>query len=146
MAKTIIREIIITLLLCLAIILILSVLLYGYVPTNKVMPEKVSYTTPESLKEELNKNDGVNESEVILTYEVDPTDLDNYKKIKDYKPGKPNPFSSYEKEENTAAANTTTNNASAGTSSTAGNNTANSNSGNKENQSNTAYFQNKGLK
>ena len=46
MAKTIIREIIITLLLCLAIILILSVLLYGYVPTNKVMPEKVSYTTP----------------------------------------------------------------------------------------------------
>ena len=76
MAKTIIREIIITLLLCLAIILILSVLLYGYVPTNKVMPEKVSYTTPENLKEELNKNDGVNESEVILTYEVDPTDLD----------------------------------------------------------------------
>lgn len=145
MAKTIIREIIITLLLCLAIILILSVLLYGYVPTNKVMPEKVSYTTPENLKEELNKNDGVNESEVILTYEVDPTDLDNYKKIKDYKPGKPNPFSSYEKEENTAAANTT-NNASAGTSSTAGNNTANSNSGNKESQSNTAYFQNKGLK
>lgn len=144
MAKTIIREIIITLLLCLAIILILGVLLYGYVPTNKVMPEKVSYTTPENIKEELSKNDDINESEVILTYEVDSTDLNNYQKIKDYKPGKTNPFSSYEKEVTNNTENTSTSN----TTGTAGNNTTNSTSGNTENQSNTntGYFQDKGLK
>ena len=47
MAKDIIKEIIIVLLLTLAIILILGVLLYEYVPANKIIPEKVSYTTPE---------------------------------------------------------------------------------------------------
>ncbi len=31
-----------------------------------------------------------------MTYEVDSTDLNNYKRIQNYKPGKANPFSSYE--------------------------------------------------
>ena len=52
-AKNIIKELIIFLLLVLAIILILGVLLYEYVPTNKIIPEKVSYTTPENIKSEL---------------------------------------------------------------------------------------------
>ena len=46
MAKNIIKEIIIMLLLCLAIILILGVILYEYVPSNKILPEEVSYVTP----------------------------------------------------------------------------------------------------
>ena len=49
MAKTIIKEIIIMLLLCLAIILVLGVLLYEYVPSNKLIPEEVSYTTPQDI-------------------------------------------------------------------------------------------------
>ena len=51
MAKKIIKEIIIMLLLCLAIILILGVLLYEYVPSNKIIPEEVSYTTPQNIQE-----------------------------------------------------------------------------------------------
>lgn len=143
MAKTIIKEIIIALLLCLAIILILGVLLYGYVPTNKVIPEKVSYTTPSNIKEELSQVNGIDESEVILTYEVDSTDLNNYQKIKDYKPGKPNPFSSYETEN--VQSNTTSAN---GTTGTTTNSTTNSSSGNttNSNNTNTGYFQDKGLK
>lgn len=82
MAKNIIKEIIIILLLCLAIILVLGVLLYEYVPSNKVIPEKVSYTTPENVKEELNKADGVNEEEIIMEYKVEASDLNNYKKAK----------------------------------------------------------------
>ena len=148
MAKTIVREIIITLLLCLAIIVILGVLLYGYVPANKVMPEKVSYTTPANIKEELNKNDSVDESEVILTYEVDSTDLSNYQKIKDYKPGKTNPFSSFQKEDENAEGNNTTSN-SAGTTNknttSSGNSTTTKNETSK-NKNNTSYFQDKGLK
>ena len=40
MAKKIIKEMIIILLLCLAIILILGLLLYDYVPTGKIIPER----------------------------------------------------------------------------------------------------------
>ena len=41
MTKTIIRETIIALLVCLAVLLLLSVLLYNYIPANKVVPETV---------------------------------------------------------------------------------------------------------
>ena len=53
MTKNIMKEIIIILLLTLAIILVLGVLLYEYVPANKIIPEKVAYTTPEEVKKEL---------------------------------------------------------------------------------------------
>ena len=114
MAKNIIKEIIIMLLLCLAIILILGVILYEYVPSNKILPEEVSYVTPQNIKEELKSTDSIEEDKVILTYEIDESDLTNYQKIKDYKPGKVNPFSTYEEktEENQSqnGQNTTNNN------------------------------------
>lgn len=124
MAKNIIKEIIIILLLCLAIILVLGVLLYEYVPSNKIIPEKVSYTTPENVKEELNKTDGVDEEEIIMEYKVEASDLNNYKKVSDYVPGKPNPFSSY----NTETTNGQ-NNSSGNSSGTTGNNSNSSNAG-----------------
>ena len=105
MAKKMIKEIIIMLLLILAIILILGVLLYEYVPNNKMIPDKVSYTTPEEVQEELSKSKSVENDEIILTYSVDSTDLDNYERINTYVPGKANPFSPYNEttssEENT---------------------------------------------
>ena len=82
--KNIIKEIIIVLLLILAIILILGILLYEYVPNNKIIPQQVSYTTPENVKEELSTSENVDDSQVIMTYEVTATDLTNYKKTKDY--------------------------------------------------------------
>ena len=118
MAKSIIKEIIIILLLCLAIILILGVLLYEYVPGNQLIPEKVSYVTSENVKEALNKSEEVDTTQVILTYEVDSTDLNNYRRIKNYVPGKKNPFSTYaqEVEEGTEDGDKVTN--SSGTTST----------------------------
>ncbi len=110
MAKTIVKELIISLLLCLAILLLLGILLYEYVPMTKTIPNPVSYTTPENVKKELAETEGVDEDQIIMTYEVDSTDLNNYKNIQDYKPGKANPFSSYE----TAGTNTTTANATTG--------------------------------
>ena len=106
MAKKVIKEIMIMLLLCLAIILILGVLLYEYVPSNKIIPDEVSYTTPETVKEELSKSEDVENDEVILTYSVDSTDLDNYERINTYVPGKPNPFSPYD-ETSTSGEDTT---------------------------------------
>ncbi len=96
MAKKVIKEIIIILLLCLAIILVLGLLLYEYVPTKKIIPEQVSYTTPSEIKEEINKGEVVEDEQVILTYSVDSTDLRNYERINTYIPGKTNPFSSYD--------------------------------------------------
>ncbi len=109
MAKKVIKEIIIMLLICLAIILILGVLLYEYVPSNKIIPDEVSYTTPATVQEELSKSKDVENDEIILTYSVDSTDLDNYERINTYVPGKANPFSPYNKETTTAGENTTQN-------------------------------------
>lgn len=141
MAKNVFKEIIIILLLCLAIILILGVLLYEYVPFNKEIPEKVSYVTPQNVKEVLQTVDGVEEDKVIRTYELEETDLNNYKRVNDYKPGKPNPFSSYktEEENTTTEGNTTTGN-------TTGNSTSGSNTQSSGSNSNTGFFQNKGTK
>jgi len=96
MAKTIIKELIITLLLCLFIILILGILLYDYAPMSKTIPNPVSYITPDEIIEELNSSTSIDENQLVLTYEIDSTDLNNYKRIQDYKPGKTNPFSSWE--------------------------------------------------
>lgn len=96
MAKKMIKEIMIMLLLMLAIILILGVLLYEYVPSNKIIPNAVSYTTPEAVQKELSKSEDVENDQIILTYSVDSTDLDNYERINTYVPGKANPFSPYD--------------------------------------------------
>lgn len=105
--KNIIKEIIIILLLALAIILILGVILYEYIPFNKIIPESVSYITPEKVQQELQTEDNIDESEVVITYKIDATDLNNYKKIQEYVPGKKNPFAEVVEE---VEGNTTTEN------------------------------------
>lgn len=136
MAKSIVKELIIVLLLCLAIIIILGILLYEYIPMAKTIPNEVSYTTPTEAKEELAKSDEVDESKIIMTYEVNSADLNNYKKIQKYKPGKANPFSSFE----TSGTGTSENgNGSTGTNNNGNQNNNNSSSGGK-------FFPDKGTK
>lgn len=140
--KNVIKEIIIFLLLVLAIILILGVLLYEYVPTNKMIPEKVSYTTPESVKTELQTDESVDNSEIVVTYQIDSTDLSNYKKINEYVPGKKNPFESIKQDNTTSDENTISSNETK--SSSTENNSTNKNNG--TNQQNNAYLPDKGTK
>ena len=136
MTKKIFKEVIISLLLCLAIILLLGILLYEYVPMTKTIPNPVSYVTPDNVKQELAETESVTEEEIIMTYEVDSTDLKNYKRTQDYKPGKANPFSSYITSE-TSGTNTTQSSSSTGEN--GGNNTSSNTSGGQ-------FFQNKGTK
>ncbi len=126
MAKKIIRELIIMLLLCIAVILLFGVVLYAYTPGNKTMPEKVSYTIPADVKKELEEDASGKNSQVILTYQIDSNDLTNYQRTKDYTPGKPNPFSSYKPEEKTNSKDSNTTNT--GTSSTTTGTTTNTTS------------------
>ena len=151
MAKNVIKEIIIMLLLCLAIILVLGVLLYEYVPSNKIIPDEVAYATPENVKEELSKSDGVDDEQVILTYSIDATDLNNYERINTYVAGKPNPFSSYDTssssgedtEQNGSSSKNPGTSNSSGSSNNSGSSGSNSNSGTS---SGGTYLPDKGTK
>ena len=142
MAKNIVKEIIIILLLCLAIILILGILLYEYIPMSKTVPNPVSYTTPEEVQQELSSSSEVDNSQIIMTYEVDSTDLNNYERINDYQPGKANPFSSYE----TSGENTTSNGSSTGGSNSSSGSSNSSSSSSNTTTSGGEYFQDKGTK
>ncbi len=148
MAKTIIKELIIILLLCLAIILLLGILLYEYVPMAKTVPNTVSYVTPEDIKKELAKTQEVEEYNIVNTYEVNANDLNNYKKIQNYRPGKANPFSSYAVSPDNGG-NTGNNNS--GGSSTGNNSTTEGTTGNGQTQQPTQssggkFFNDKGTK
>lgn len=106
MAKSIIKEIFIMLLLCIAIVLILGILFYDYIPTNRIIPTKEAYVTPNDVKEEINEQ--ITEIEKTeISYEITDADLNIYKQSSSYKPGKKDPFSLTETSENT---NNTNNN------------------------------------
>ncbi len=148
MSKNIIKEIIMVLLLALAIILVLGVLLYEYVPANKIIPEKVSYTTPEEVKTELETDVNENDEELYVDYHIDSTQIRNYQKIQEYVPGRKNPFGSLESQETS----TTTNEGEQNSSSTS-NTGSTQNSGSTTNsgtsttgQGNTGYLPDKGTK
>ena len=48
-----IKEVIISLLVCLLVLVGLSFAFYNFIPTNKVIPEKIEYKTSEEIKHEL---------------------------------------------------------------------------------------------
>lgn len=92
MFKSVIKETFIMLLLCIAIILMLGILLYDYIPTNKVIPSKEAYETPENVKIEINEQ-LVEMEKTEISYEITDSDLNIYKQTSSYKPGKKDPFS-----------------------------------------------------
>lgn len=94
MIKSILKEIIITLLLCLAILLVLSILFYDYNPLNKIIPNQIAYSTPEEIRNEIEQNEvkDVLEGGINIVYSIDSSDLNIYKKSNSYVAGKQNPF------------------------------------------------------
>lgn len=150
MGKSIAKEIIIGLLLCLAILLVLAVMMYSFIPNNKVIPEPIKYSAPEEVKKVLDEA-ATDSSQVILTYEVNSSDLSLAQRTNDYNPGKVNPFSSYQVQQatpseggNTTTGGTTT----SGSSSTGSSTTSSTTSGNTSSTNTTGgtYFKDKGTK
>ena len=159
MVKAIIKEIIITLLLILAAILVLMVLFYNYIPNNKIIPKTVSYTTPANVKEEIASSQEAEQSEIVMTYEIDSSDLSNYKRTQDYVVGRKNPFSSVNTNtststENTSGSENTSNSGNGSGSASSGGGSSNSDGGTSSEQgsqnsggsSNNSYLPNKGTK
>lgn len=96
------------LLLCIAIILILGILFYDYIPTNRVIPTKEAYSTPENVKVEINEQ--ITEIEKTeISYEITDSDLNIYKQTSSYKPGKKDPFSLTVQAENAGNSDTAEN-------------------------------------
>ena len=92
MAKSILKEIIIILLLTLAVMLLIGILLYDFVPMNKIIPEKVAYVPNEEIKEISEEINRQKEEMPINSYTVTATDLKNYKRVHEYEAGRKNPF------------------------------------------------------
>lgn len=93
MIKSVLREICIILLLCVAIVLILGVVFYDYIPSNKAVPNKLeAYTTPENIQQEIDEKVIEAEKESV-TYTITGSDLNLYKQTNSYVSGKPDPFS-----------------------------------------------------
>ena len=90
--KSVLKEIIIILLLCCAICLILGVVFYDYIPTNKVIPSTVEpYTTSNTIKEEINQEITEFQKQTIVM-EITASDLKIHKQERSYDSGKINPF------------------------------------------------------
>lgn len=90
--KSIIKEIFIILLLCIAICLIFGVIFYDYIPTNKVIPSTVeAYKTSNTIKDEISQ-EIVDYPKQNITLEITDSDLTLKKQDKSYDSGKANPF------------------------------------------------------
>ena len=150
--KSVIKEILIIVLLCCAVCLILGVVFYDYIPTNKVIPSQVqAYQTSNTIKDEISQ--GVSNYEAgNYVFEITDSDLSLYRQSDSYDPGKANPFASSALSENTTTntvaegtntGNTTSNentsnNSSSGTSNQNNNSSNNSNSNNNSSNSSTS--------
>lgn len=118
--KTIFKEFILVLLLILAILLVLGIFFYDYIPMNKVVPKIEQYEPPKNVKEELEENIEEKEEMTPIVREINGSDLNLYEKTKDYQKGKVNPFAD----------------TSSGATNTGNTNTQNGNNTNKDNNSN----------
>jgi len=133
MVKSVIKEFIIILLMCIAILLILGVVFYGYIP-NSAIPSKIAYETPETIKNELGQSVGGNTVEKQnIVYEITDSDLTKYKQEKNYNPGKADPFAEIGAYDAPVTNGTTQNGG--GTTSNGGN--TNTTAGNNTNTNNT---------
>lgn len=109
--SAIFKEIGIVLMLLVAVALLLAIIFYDYIPSNKVVPVKIKpYEMSEDIKEEL-KESVLDGQSIVKTHYIDSADLDAYEAGNDYNKGKANPFADYtQKEEGNATGNNTANN------------------------------------
>ena len=92
------RELIIMLLICFLGILLFALIFYNYIPNKKVVPEIKKYEASEQIQEQLADTVDQEQQKIVQTYEVTSTDLNNYKVINEYVPGKANPFADVSKD------------------------------------------------
>lgn len=134
--KSIIKEIVIIILLCLAICLILGIIFYNYIPSNIVVPGNVeAYSTSNTIKEEI-AEEIVEYPKENFVFEITDSDLTLYRKSQSYDEGKANPFAA--PTTTATGTDTTTNTVGEGASGTNGS-TGNNNFGSTTNSTETFF-------
>lgn len=147
MIKTVIREIAITLLLCVVILLLLGVIFYDYNPINKIVPNKVAYNVPEDIRNELEENiESTTPSIENKVYTIEGSDLNIYKRSNTYNPSKENPFASTPVENTNVTVNDSKVNEQTTTNNNNNNNTGTSSKNTNSVKTNTSSKTNTGLK
>lgn len=123
----IIKDLIISILLIVCIIIILSLIFYDKIALTRVIPEAEEYFLTEEMEQEIEKSNLEETEEVIINYYIDAADLKKYEKSNEYVKGKSNPF--------------------AVTSDYDGNtNTINNNASSNSNSNNKGFFEDEGIK
>ena len=142
-------------LICLAIILVLGILFYEYIPLAKEVPEDVKYSTSDEIQEQKTEIRGLTADEEYYSGETDSInsdDLNNYRRTQDYVPGKANPFAAYDTSSGSTTNSSSTGSSSSGStsgggsSSTSGSSTSGSTSTDDSSSSGGHFFQNTGTK
>ena len=142
MVKSVLKEIVIILLLSIAILLILMVLFYDYIPMSKVIPERAEYVTPNEVQEELAEEITENNT-VPITYTITDADLNIYKQSGATVEGKSNPFAL---EDTTSTTENNTNGGTTINTNTQGNTNENKENTNVDRNSTGTFFNDEGIK
>lgn len=88
----IIKDLIISILLIICIIIILSLIFYDKIALTRVIPEVDEYFLTEEMQQEIEDSNLEESQEVIVNYYIDAADLRKYEKANEYVKGKSNPF------------------------------------------------------
>ena len=143
MIKTILKEGGIIILLLLAISLILAILFYDYIPSNKTVPIRLqAYNMPSEIEEELG-NGSFEEQNIVRTFYIDSSDLDVYESTNDYDKGKANPFADYSKSSDTSSSTKNENSTNTTKTNTTNTNSSNTKDTRKSNNSDSTTEENK---
>lgn len=88
----IIKDIFISILLIICIVIILSLIFYDKIAISRVVPQAEEYLLTEEMQDEIQESDLQEAEEVVINYYIDKTDLKKYEKTNEYVKGKNNPF------------------------------------------------------
>ena len=126
--KETIKTVVIGILAIIAVILIIVIISYSKIAIRRVIPTVDSYKLSDDLQNELEKEQTSENSETLVTYQLDATDLQYYEKTKEYNKGKKNPFApepTADTSSNSTSGGSSSNSSSSGESSGSGSSSTN---------------------
>lgn len=101
------KEFAIYILIIALIVLVFGILFYEQLPSNKLIPVRDDYALPEKLESVLEDTLSTEEqNEILVTYTVKESDLEEYEDNDQYNPGKIDPFADYGTDVNNTNNNT----------------------------------------
>ena len=106
-----IKELVISILIVMCIVLLVSIIFYNQASFHTVIPEVQEYALSDEMKADLETEMADDDNkEFVITYSIDAADLKKYEKTKEYNKGKKNPFAVETIDAETNVINTGSNN------------------------------------